>query len=121
MFPGATFEGPDGGNVYWLVKTPAGRAVGFCSVRPTTTDLDTVFLSRAGILPEARGLGLHRRMISVRLRWARKNGFKRAITYAQRDNIQSAVNLLRCGFMLYDPDYRWVGDSYLYFLIDLGS
>ena len=119
LLPGVEFETPENGNVYWLVRDGTGRLAGFCSVRPTSTDPGAVFMSRAGVLPHARKRGLHRRLIRVRLNWARRNGYQQAITYTTPDNIQSAVNLLKCGFMLYAPEYPWAGREMLYFTRNL--
>lgn len=118
LFPETYFEGPEDGNVYWLLfdfDTP----VGFCSVRPSRFDPEhTVFLSRAGILPVARGLRLHRRMIRARCRWARKHGFEYAITYCYNENKASAVNLIKEGFLPWKPPEsigRWAGEDAMYF------
>jgi len=102
-------------NEYWIVwngKTP----VGFCILRPLKLDKDSVFLSRAGLLYEARGKGLHRRMITVRLRWAKKNGYTSALTYTARDNAQSFSNLQKAGFRLYWPENLYAGKNFLYWI-----
>lgn len=105
------------GNVYWLVKNQKNKNVGFCMA--TNIGDKIVFLSRAGLLWEARGNGLHKRMIRVRLNWARKNGFNSVITYVAVDNVQSSRHLIKCGFELYLPEYSYAGKTYNYFLYPL--
>ena len=103
----------------WLVFDENNKPVGFCTIRPVKTDKDTVFLSRAGLLFSARGKGLHKRMITVRLNWARKYGFKMCITYTTRDNFTSFHNLQKAGFLLYYPDSLYAGKDCLYWMKEL--
>jgi GNAT superfamily N-acetyltransferase len=109
LFPDADWESPDQGNVYWLVRDEDRKPVGFCSCRPSIERKDTVFLSRVALLPEARGNGLQRRMIRTRLRWARSEGYTRALTYTWLTNIASQRSLIREGFMPYRPFWIWEG------------
>lgn len=99
-------------NVYWVAwdgKVP----VGFCYLRPRGHG--EVFLARAGVLHEYRGLGLHKRLIRVRLRWCKANGYKSAVTYAHHRNYQSCRNLLDCGLELYMPSWDYAGEGFCYF------
>lgn len=97
--------------------------MGFCTVRPVLNEPGTVFFNRAGLLPKARGRSLHKRLIAVRLAWAKKNNFKTAITYTLQHNNPSANNLMAMGFKLYEPAFRWANDTdekdCLYFYRDL--
>ncbi len=68
----------------------------------------SIYLARAGVVPEARGQGLQRRLIQVRLRWGRSIGATSAITYTLANNLASTNNLIRCGFVRYDPENPWV-------------
>ena len=105
ILPGDTF---DARGVHWLAVDDGGNPLGFCSACEIGEGY--VFLSRAGLLPAARGLGLQRRMITTRLAWARRQGAVAAITYVVYENEASLVNLLRCGFRFYRPVSRWAGD-----------
>lgn len=100
----------------WLAYA-GDKPVAFCSARKLKHE-NAVFLSRAGVLPCARGAGLQRRMIHARVRWAREIGARTCITYTVFDNHPSIVNLLRSGFQFYVPHYRWAGDVH-YFRRDL--
>lgn len=100
---------------HWALWNDAGRACGFCSVYRLKYERG-VYLSRAGVLPGTRGRGLQRRMIQARLRWARTRGLRFAVTYTSLDNYPSIVNLLRCGFVFYDPATPWAGPQVHYFM-----
>ena len=104
-------------TAYWLLQDDV-EPKGFCSVRKLTEE-NAVFLVRAGILPSARGAGLQRGMIRARVQWARSLGCESVITYATFSNHASVVNLLRCGFQFYTPEYDWGGPGNHYFLKEL--
>jgi GNAT superfamily N-acetyltransferase len=105
ILPGDSF---DSRGVHWLAADAEGNPLGFCSACEIGEGY--VFLSRAGLLPAARGLGLQRRMIATRLAWARRQGAVAAITYVVYENPASLVNLLRCGFRFYRPATQFAGE-----------
>lgn len=115
IFPGEPFEKHPFG-IYWLAYCD-GRAVGFAGLHPLvySNELDTVFLSRSGVIKTHRGKGLGGRLLDTRLQYCRQNGFKSALTYTI-DNINSANNLISRGFRLYDPDYAFGGKGALHWL-----
>lgn len=112
--PDTYFEGVTEGNHHWLVES-WGIPVAFASLRETTTDPKCIFLSRSGVLPAARGYGIQKRLIEIRLRWAKRSGYHEAVTYAGHGNSASIISLLKSGMVMYDPDYRWAGDEFVYF------
>jgi len=114
-FPTDNFDTVTGSS-YWIVWHK-GVPVGFCSVREFSKSI--LFLSRAGLLPEARSKGLHTRMIRARTRWAKRNGFKAITTYATIENIRSTSNLEKCGFKRYVPAHHYAGRGVLYYLKEL--
>ncbi len=65
---------------------------------------------RAWVHKGYRGFGVQRQMIQTRLRAAAVKKCKTVITYTTYDNTHSANNLIKTGFLLYDPWYRWAGD-----------
>jgi len=97
----------------WQIADDNNELVGFCSAR--VLDKEIIYFNWAGLLEKAWGQGLHKRMIKARVRWAKKNGFKYAITYTIIENIQSSKNLLKTGFELYIPDFEWGNEKCLYF------
>ena len=100
-------------TAHWVLTDGQNR-VGFCSVQRLRYT-PGAFLSRAGILPEERGKNLQSRMITTRLRWAKKLGLKYAVTYCTYENHPSIVNMLKSGFRFYVPKYEWGGDGVHYF------
>lgn len=58
---------------------------------------------RAGVLPEYRGKGIHKKFILTRILAAQKMGAEEIVTYTSLSNYRSFNNLVRLGFNL----YRW--------------
>jgi GNAT superfamily N-acetyltransferase len=86
---------------YWR-STP----VAFCVLAPSIRWADCVYLARAGVVPEFQGRGLQKRMITIREKWARKHGYKWAITDTS-ENPPSANSLISRGYRLYEPTVPW--------------
>lgn len=97
---------------YWA-GFDQGEPVAFCIIAPSMRWSDTVYLARAGVLPSHRGQGLQRRMITIRERWARRNGFVWAITDTA-ENPASANSLMSLGYRMFDPSKPWALDYSLY-------
>lgn len=95
----------------WSVHL-AGKLIAFATYKAVGGD--TVFLSRAGVLPEARGQGLQKKLIKARCNHAKKAGYSWAVTYTSPENAPSFTSLQACGFLLYLPEYRWAGTEMLY-------
>ncbi len=116
LFPETHQELPEAGNQFWLARDDEGQAVGFASVRPLREASDdskwkeTVFLSRVGVLQSARNQGLQTRFVRARLRWARRKGYKRAVTYVSWDNVWSLRVLVKAGFLPFRPTSYWAGN-----------
>ncbi len=91
------------GDVWWIAYKD-GLPVGFAALR--LLDKHTAYLSRAGVLPAARGCGIQKRMIRSRIRFAREQGCTSVITDTA-DNPPSANSLISAGFKMYNPEYRW--------------
>ena len=64
------------------------------------------YMDRCGVLKAYRGQGIHRRMIKVRERWAKKQGWKGLWTYTVPWNAYSSNNLIACGWQLFEP--KWI-------------
>lgn len=97
---------------WWVARNEDGLPVAYAGARPCKTLKGTVFLSRCAVTSCARGQGLQRRLLEVRVRWARKHDAWRAITYTASDNWRSMNNLIRKGFTTYKDAY--VGDDFVY-------
>jgi ribosomal protein S18 acetylase RimI-like enzyme len=73
------------------------------------------YLAKAGVLKEFRGRGIQRELIRVRDAESNKRGYIMNITYTANWNHASANNLIREGYTLYSPQYRYGIRSALYF------
>lgn len=102
-------------GTHWVAWVD-GYSAGFCSARPLYGE-SGCFFCWAGVLKWARGHGLQRRLIRARLKWAKRH-YSYALTYVSPDNYASLANLIKCGFQIYDPDWRWAG-SVIYLQHDL--
>lgn len=89
--------------LWWFVRDEDGDPVGFACLTEGHTDKRVGYLAWAGVMPEARGYGLQRKLIRVRLDAAAKRGYERALTYTRTINSISSNNLITCGFKLHRP------------------
>ena len=99
-------------GVWWLMDH-GSLHVGFACATPSLQHARGIYLSRSGLLPAYRGRGLQKRLIRVRLNWARKAGYKIAVSDTT-DNHPSANNLIACGFRLYTPPIEYGYSKTLY-------
>lgn len=97
-------------STWWIAKLN-NKAVGFCGVRILPSEPYGAYLVRAGVLKRYRGRGVHRRLLQVRVNWARRNKIEELVTYTVPSNHPSMNNLIRAGFTTYKPGYRWAGDE----------
>lgn len=104
LLPEASAPGPD--SACWLVWD-GGRAVGYAAASYLASE-QGIYLTQAGVLSCARGHGLQQRLIAAREKWGRKIGATISLTYTW-DNPPSANNLIRQGYLMYDPANPWAG------------
>ena len=104
---------PEGGW-WWLGHSlDNNQAVAFGILEPSQQWRDTAYLSRAGVLPAWRGQGLQRRLIALRERLARRQGFVWMISDTT-DNVPSSNNLIKAGYKLIEPSAPWANSESLY-------
>lgn len=84
-------------HTYWFAFDANDQPVGWASAI-YFPHIGCAYLSRAAVAKAARGSGLHRRLVMVRVRWAWKQNAKWVVTYVSRRNFASFVNLVYCGF-----------------------
>ena len=109
--PGDRLYFPEDG-VWWLMDH-GPLHVGFACATPSLQHEKGIYLSRSGLLPTYRGRGLQKRLIRVRLAWARRAGYRIAVSDTT-DNLPSANNLIACGFKLYKPPIEYAYARTLY-------
>lgn len=110
IFPSDDF--PESDSFDWVVRDHHGKPVGFCML--SIVDDDTGYLSRAGLLKEAYGKGLHLRLIRVREKFLRIMGFTMAISYTKIYNISSSYNLQKAGYWVYIPENEYADPDCIY-------
>jgi GNAT superfamily N-acetyltransferase len=93
-------------NAWYWIGYHGPTPVAFCVLAPSVQWSDCVYLARAGVIPALRGRGLQKKMITLRERWARRKGFKWAVTDTS-ENPPSANSLIARGYRLYDPSSPW--------------
>jgi GNAT superfamily N-acetyltransferase len=105
---------------WWLVyESEAPKLpIGFCGLTEALATPGTAYLKRAGVLRAYRGQGLQRRMITVRERKARRLGIAYMLTDTT-DNPASANSLIRAGYRIFEPAYRWAFNHSIYWRKDL--
>ena len=100
------------GSVVWYVYHQ-GEIVGYATAR----ELDGyLYMSSAGVNHRHRGKGLQKRLIRVRVKYAKSRGLKSVITYTSADNSASMNSLIACGFRVYNPAKAWVGVEWVYWM-----
>lgn len=104
---------PEYPDAVWWRSMCGDRITAYAGLCPSHQWADGVYLCRAGVAPEYRGLGLQRRMIEVRERWARKHGYLHAVTET-RQNIASSRNLIKCGYLPFNPNHPWAFADSIY-------
>lgn len=92
-------------NNHWWLAFQSGEPVASGGISHYSGSV--WFLCRAGVLPQARGQGLQKRLIRKRLAWARANDVSRVITYTMWDNVPSMKSLVRAGLAPYHADYTY--------------
>lgn len=99
---------------WWIAYINKGlTAVAFAGLNASRSWVNTGYLCRSGVLPAFRGHGLQRRLILVREKAARLNGWPIMLADT-RDNVPSANNLISCGYKLYRPTTPYGFEDTLY-------
>ncbi len=104
-------------NRDWWVIEKDMQIIAYCGCLYKHKESVCIF-NRAWVNPVFRRQGIQSRMIQTRIRRAKAKRIKHIITYTTADNINSANNLIRSGFLLYSPQYRYAdmqGMATLYF------
>lgn len=100
-------------HFWWFVYDNKDRVVGYAGLR-YLDDERYGYFSRAGILRAHRGKGLHKRLISTRIKMVKRLGGDGVITYVATHNNASMNSLVGKGFRAYTPERCWAGPDFLY-------
>jgi len=110
MFYGC--EGEFRKNRDWWVIVDNDIIVAYCG---SWYSEGVCMMNRAWVYKPYRGKGLQRRMIATRVKAADQKDCTVVITYTTVDNPISSNNLIRMGFNIYDPCYKYAGKGMNYF------
>jgi len=102
----------------WWLAWQDGEPVAFAAVAPVAGEPGVWFLARSGVVKSARGQNLQCRLIRVREAYARRMQGSTILTYTAADNLASANNLVRSGYKLYQPQFKWGCAGAIYFRKD---
>ena len=108
---------PTSKGLWWIVYNENNKPVGFAGLK--ILQYKESYLCRAGILKEARGNNLQVRLIKIREKAAKRLDCNLIVTDTSKENFASANNLIKAGFQLYDPVYRWGFKDGLYWKKEL--
>lgn len=98
-------------NCFWWIVYVGDVMAGFAGLRPED---ENGFLCRAGVCQKFKGLGLQRKLIDARVRYARRIGLKRVETYVALENFKSLCNVVRAGLHITHGD-----ENFFYFEVKL--
>lgn len=99
---------------YWWLAYDGKEPVAYAGLHPSQRYRNVGYLCIVGVLPEARGSGLQRRLIKVRENKAKKLGWDIIITDTIPENPASSNNLIKCGYVTYVPERPWKIEGALY-------
>jgi GNAT superfamily N-acetyltransferase len=97
----------------WWIAYSDGNPAGFCSIKRSSRWSNAGYLCRAGVLFKFRGNGLQKKLIAVRVRYAKREGWDWAISDTY-NNPASTNNLISCGFRMYIPSREYAGEGTIY-------
>lgn len=83
-------------HIWWIAE--ADDLFGPVAFIGLSTGFKFASITRVGVIKEARGAGLQKRLVRVALRHARQQGYEIVATYVLATNIPSLRSLLACGF-----------------------
>lgn len=103
-------------DLWWIVYDDT-KPIAYACTRPVSDHW--WYLARVGVVKEARGNGLQKKLIRLRCNAVRKLGGSTMITDTRRDNYSSSNSLIATGFKLYEPETRWGFETGLYWMKEL--
>jgi GNAT superfamily N-acetyltransferase len=100
---------------WWWIAYDGDRPIGFAALFPSVRWFDCGYLSRCGVVPSARGKGVQKQLIRVRVRKARSIGYVWLVSDTT-DNPASSNSLIASGFKLFNPSRPWAFRRSLYWV-----
>lgn len=109
-FPDCEVYGTDAPDSHWWVAYFGSQEcpVAFAGLRLDHSTKQG-YLCRSGVMQGHRGCGLQLKLIKTRIAYGKRAGLERLVTDTIPGNYHSANNLIRAGFVLYNPSTPWAG------------
>jgi GNAT superfamily N-acetyltransferase len=104
---------PDFDWGYWWLAYHEAIPVAFAGVVPSTHARNSGYIGRIGVSKEHCGHRLQLRLMRAMESRARRNGWNCVVSDTTQ-NIPSANNFIRAGYLLYQPRYPWAFPDTLY-------
>ena len=104
---------PDFEQGHWWLAYAGGTPVGFAGIIPSTHAHNAGYFSRVGVTRSHCGHALQLRFMRAVEAQARRNGWS-AVVSDTTDNVASANNFIRAGYLLYKPRDPWAWPNTLY-------
>jgi GNAT superfamily N-acetyltransferase len=98
---------------HWWLAYRKAQAVGFAGVVPSTYAENAGYFCRVGVLQAHCGNALQLRLMRAIEARARREGWCCVISDTT-DNLASANNFIRAGYLLYQPQHPWAWQHTLY-------
>ena len=98
---------------FWWIAWACDKPAAFACLRVAATTPGAGYLARSGVLPAYRGHGLQRKLITIREKKAREIGLTRMVSDTT-ENVHSSNNLIRAGYRLFEPQWKWAFSHSLY-------
>ena len=102
----------------WWVAYRDSVPAAFLGMIASTYYPNAGYFKRVGVLPEHRGHGLQGRLMRAMEQSARRSGLE-LIVSDTTDNVPSANNFIRSGWMMFSPKFPWSFPQSLYWRKDL--
>lgn len=100
--------------MWWIVWNKNKWPIGYGGLVQSYQVSKAGYLCRAGVLPEAQGNGLQKRLIRVREKYARLQGWTEIRTDTAFDNIASMRSLASLGYLPFTPEIEWGVENAIY-------
>jgi GNAT superfamily N-acetyltransferase len=97
----------------WWIAYRGRVPVAYLGMIASTHYPNAGYFKRVGVLPEHRGQGLQARLMRVMERAARQSGLDLLVSDTT-DNVPSANNFVRSGWLMFSPEFPWSFPQSLY-------
>ena len=106
-FTGGREDCPSLDKGAWWLLFKNKKPVAFAGIHPSNNYVKTAYLCRVAVSECYRGMGFQKKLIQVREKWAKQQGYKWVITDSAPNNPASSNSLINCRYKLWIPVVGW--------------